>query len=59
MSDAQRAARLRMAIVSLQNADAWVNQALGASDVGLETRNRIQDLIDDLTYDIIELESCQ
>ena len=59
MTDTQRAARLRMAIVSLQNADAWVNQALGATDVGLETRNRIQDLIDDLTYDVIELEAVE
>ena len=56
MTDAQKAARLRLAIDALQNADAWVQQALGASDVCYETHNRIQDLIDDLTYDVMELE---
>ena len=56
MTNAQKAARLRMAIDALQNADAWVQQALGASDVCYETHNRIQDLVDDLTYDVMELE---
>ena len=56
MQAKQKAARLRMAIDALQNADAWVQEALGASDVCYETHNRIQDLIDDLTYDVMELE---
>ena len=56
MTNAQKAARLRMAIDALQNADAWVQQALGATDVCYETHNRIQDLVDDLTYDVMELE---
>lgn len=56
MTNAQKAARLRMAIDALQNADAWVQEALGATDVCYETHNRIQDLIDDLTCDVIELE---
>ena len=56
MQAKQKAARLRMAIDALQNADAWVQEALGASDVCFETHNRIQDLIDDLTYDVMELE---
>ena len=56
MANAQKAARLRMAIDALHNADAWVQEALGASDVCYETHNRIQDLVDDLTYDVMELE---
>ena len=56
MTNAQKAARLRMAIDALQNADAWIQEALGATDVCYETHNRIQDLIDDLTYDVMELE---
>ena len=56
MTDAQKAARLRMAIEALENADAWVQQALGATDVCYETHNRIQDLIEDLEADIQELE---
>lgn len=56
MQAKQKAARLRMAIDALENADAWVQEALGASDVCYETHNRIQDLIDDLTYDVMELE---
>ena len=56
MTNAQKAARLRMAIDALQNADAWVQEALGDSDVCYETHTRIQDLVDDLTYDVMELE---
>lgn len=56
MTNAQKAARLRLAIDALHNADAWVQEALGASDVCYETHNRIQDLIDDLTYDVQEFE---
>ena len=56
MTNAQKAARLRMAIEALENADAWVQEALGACDVCEETHNRIQDLVDDLTYDVMELE---
>ena len=57
MTDTQKAARLRMAIDALHNADAWIQEALGATDVCYETHNRIQDLIDDLTSDVIELEN--
>ena len=56
MTDAQKAARLRMAMDALHNADAWIQEALGDTDVCYETHNRIQDLIDDLTYDVMELE---
>ncbi len=56
LTDKQKAARLRMAMEALQNADAWVQEALGDTDVCYETHNRIQDIIDDLTYDVMELE---
>ena len=57
LTDKQKAARLRMAIDALHNADAWVQQALGDTDVCYETHNRIQDLVDDLMHDVIELEA--
>jgi hypothetical protein len=57
LTDKQKAARLRMAIDALHDADAWAQEALGDSDVCYETHNRIQDLIDDLTSDVIELEA--
>lgn len=56
MTNAQKAARLRLAIDALHNADAWVQEALGDSDVCYETHNRIQDLIDDLMHDVQEFE---
>ena len=56
LTDAQKAARLRMAIEALHHADAWIQEALGATDVCYETHNRIQDLVDDLTYDVMDLE---
>ncbi len=56
LTDKQKAARLRMAMDALQNADAWIQQALGDTDVCYETHNRIQDLVDDLSYDVMELE---
>ncbi len=56
LTDKQKAARLRMAMEALQNADAWIQEALGDTDVCYETHNRIQDLVDDLSYDVMELE---
>jgi hypothetical protein len=56
LTNAQKAARVRMAIDALENADAWIQEALGDTDVCFETHNRIQDLVDDLTYDVMELE---
>lgn len=55
LTDTQKAARLRMAIEALENADAWVQEALGSTDVCYETHNRIQDIVDDLTDDVQEL----
>ena len=59
MTDAQRAARLRMAMEALQNAEAWVKQALGGTDAGIDTLHSIGDAIEDLMLDIIELEAEQ
>jgi hypothetical protein len=56
LTDKQKAARLRMAMEALENADAWIQEALGDTDVCYETHNRIQDIIDDLSYDVMELE---
>jgi late competence protein required for DNA uptake (superfamily II DNA/RNA helicase) len=56
LTNAQKADLLRQAIDALENADAWIQEALGDTDVCFETHNRIQDLVDDLTYDVMELE---
>jgi hypothetical protein len=56
MQDSQKAKLLREAMSKLEEADALVQQALGACDVCEETHTRIQDLVDDLTYDVMELE---
>lgn len=48
---------LREAIGLLEDADACVQEALGASDVCYETHNRIADLIEDLEEDIYSLEN--
>lgn len=52
----RKAALLRKAMDLLDEADALVQQALGDSDVCYEMHNAIQDLIDDLRYDVIEFE---
>ena len=56
MTDAQKAARLRLAIEALENADAWIQEALGESDATQFTCTQIQELIEDLTHDVMELE---
>jgi hypothetical protein len=55
LSNNEKAARLRMAINALENADAWIQEALGNTDVCYETHNRIQDLVDDLEADVVDL----
>ena len=47
---------LRMCIELLEEVDALQQEALGACDVCEENHNRIQGLIDDFTYDVMELE---
>lgn len=56
MTDVQKAARLRMAIDALLDAESWVQQALGETDVGCDYRNRLRDLVNDLRLDIAEFE---
>jgi hypothetical protein len=57
MQDKQKAQTLRQVIELLHEADALQQEALGASDVCYENHNRIQDLIEDLMYDVMELEA--
>lgn len=56
MKNAQKADLLRKAMELLEDADVLVQQALGACDVCEETHNRIQGIVDDLMYDVQELE---
>jgi hypothetical protein len=56
MTDAQKAARLRMAIQALEHADAWVQNALGESDATQITCTQIQEIIEDLMQDVQTLE---
>ena len=56
LTDKDKAQLLRDAMELLEEADALVQRALGACDVCEETHNRIQDIIDDLSYDVMELE---
>ena len=46
--------KLMRAVELLNEADALVQEALGATDVCYETHNRIQDIVDDLNCDIEE-----
>lgn len=48
--------RLEMAIALLQDADAMIQTALGASDSCYETHNAIEEIISDLEADIEDLE---
>jgi len=54
MGQIDKAELLRRAVEQLEEADALVQEALGACDVCEETHNRIQDLIFDLEADIAE-----
>jgi hypothetical protein len=56
LTDKQKAEKLREAIALLMDADALQQASLGDSDVCEDNHNRIQELIDDLTYDVMELE---
>ena len=56
MAPIDKAELLRRAVEQLEEADALVQEALGACDVCEETHNRIQDLIFDLEADIKEFE---
>ena len=57
MTNTQKANLLRKAMELLEDADVLVQQALGDSDVCYETHTRIQDIVDDLRYDVQELDN--
>lgn len=52
----QKSALLNKAVDLLEQADALVQQALGASDVCYETSTQLQNIIDDLVTDIAEFD---
>lgn len=56
MAPVNKAELLRRAVEQLEEADALIQEALGACDVCMETCMRLQDLIIDLEADIAELE---
>ena len=57
LTDKQKADKLREAIALLHDADALQQTALGDSDVCFENHNCIQELIEDLTADVQDLEA--
>ena len=57
MGQIDKAELLRRAVEQLEEADALIQEALGATDVCYETCTRLQDLIFDLESDIAELEA--
>lgn len=57
MTDERKAKILREAMDKLEDAERLVKIALGDTDAGMLTRNSIGEAIEDLMYDIIELES--
>jgi len=56
MTNAEKAELLREAMELLERVDALQQEALGASDVCEDNHNRIQELVDDFMYDVLELE---
>ena len=56
VTNKQKADKLREAIALLEDADACMQAALGASDVCFDTHTRIQDIIFDLEADVEEFE---
>ena len=57
LTDKQRADKLREAIALLMDVDALQQAALGDSDVCYENHNCIEELIEDLTADVQDLEA--
>ena len=56
VTNKQKADKLREAIALLQDADACMQAALGATDVCYETHCNIEGIIDDLMHDVQEFE---
>jgi hypothetical protein len=57
LTNKQKADKLREAIALLMDVDALQQAALGASDVCYENHNCIEELIEDLTADVQDLEA--
>jgi hypothetical protein len=57
LTDKQRADKLREAIALMQDADALVQEALGDTDVCYDTHCGIEELIDELTADVQDLDA--
>ncbi len=57
MLNAKQKQLLQQAIASLQNADALVQEALGATDACYDTHCGIEDLIADLEADLEDAEA--
>jgi len=53
----EKADKLREAIALLMDVDALVQTALGDTDVCYDTHCQIEELIDELTVDVQELEA--
>jgi len=56
MTNADKANLLREAMELLERVDALQQEALGACDVCEDNHNRIQELVDDFMYDVLEFE---
>jgi hypothetical protein len=56
MTNKDKAQLLRDAVELMEQADALVQKALGATDVCEDTHNRIEDVVVDLMHDIAELD---
>ena len=56
MTNYEKAEALRRAIELLEEVDAIQQKVLSAGDVCWENHNRIGDLIEDFTFDAIEIE---
>ena len=59
LTNKQKSALLNEAVDLLEQADALIQQALGACDVCEETHNRIQDIVADVIADIVEFDDGQ
>lgn len=56
LTNAQKSKLLNAAVDLLEQADALVQKALGATDVCYDTHNAIQNVVDDLVCDIAEFD---
>ena len=56
MTNQQKADKLRQAMELMEQADALVQEALGDSDSTQMTHEAIGEVVEDLMYDIAELE---